>query len=95
MIGDGIPRTPTPLFLNEERLKQYFKTFQELHKLGLKVIDFSSFDDNLIKEYSLYKHKKFNKFLLFIKTILYLLKIKKMLEPDIDGIHNFVLLKKL
>ena len=71
------------------------KNFQELHKLGLKVIDFSSFDDNLIKEYSLYKHKKFNKFSLFIKTILYLLKIKKMLEPDIDGIHNFVLLKKL
>ena len=36
MIGDGIPRTPTPLFLNEERLKQYFKTFQELHKLHSK-----------------------------------------------------------
>ena len=36
MIGDGIPRTPTPLFLNEERLKQYFKTFQELHQLHAK-----------------------------------------------------------
>jgi len=28
--------TPNPLFLNEERLKQYFKTFQELHQLHAK-----------------------------------------------------------
>ena len=28
--------TSNPLFLNEERLKQYFKTFQELHQLHSK-----------------------------------------------------------
>ena len=28
--------TPTSLFLSEDRLKQYFKTFQELHKLHSK-----------------------------------------------------------
>jgi len=28
--------TPTSLFLSEDRLKQYFKTFQELHQLHAK-----------------------------------------------------------
>jgi len=28
--------TPNPVFLNEERLKQYFKVFQELHQLHAK-----------------------------------------------------------
>ena len=48
MIGDGIPRTPTPLFLNEERLKQYFNTFQELHQLHAKQNeDLKKLVDNL------------------------------------------------
>jgi len=71
------------------------KNFQELDKLGLKIVDISSFNDNFIKDFSFYKHKKMNKSLFFIKTILYLLKIKKMIEPDIDGIQNYVILKKL
>jgi len=28
--------TPNSLFLNEDRLKQYFRTFQELHQLHAK-----------------------------------------------------------
>ena len=28
--------TPNPVFLNEDRLKQYFRTFQELHQLHAK-----------------------------------------------------------
>jgi len=32
-----------PVFLNEERLKQYFKTFKELHELHAKQ------NENLIK----------------------------------------------
>jgi len=28
--------TPNSLFLSEDRLKQYFKTFQELHQLHAK-----------------------------------------------------------
>ena len=70
------------------------KNFQELDQLGLKIVDISSFNDNLSKDFLFFKIKKMNKFTLFIKIILYLLKIKKMIEPDIDGIQNFVLLKK-
>jgi hypothetical protein len=28
--------TPNSLFLNEDRLKQYFRTFQKLHKIHAK-----------------------------------------------------------
>jgi len=28
--------TPNPVFLNEDRLKQYFRTFQKLHEIHAK-----------------------------------------------------------
>jgi len=71
------------------------KNFQELDKFGLEVMDISAFNDNLYKDFFLFKCHKISKFSLFIKTILYLLKIKKIMKPEINGIQNFVLLKKL
>jgi len=71
------------------------KNFSELNELGLKLVDISSFKDNFWKDFSFYKHKKMNIFLFFIKTISYLLKIKKTIEHDTDGIHNYLILKKI
>jgi len=71
------------------------KNFQELHELGLKLIDITSFNNNLFESYNLYKRKKITKFSLLVKMMMYLSKIVKIQEPEIDGIHNFILLKKM
>jgi len=66
--------------------------FKELK--GLKLIDYTAYTDQFYKEYLLTKKIKKSKTILGIKSILYLLKIKKLVKYTENGMNNFILLKK-
>jgi SAM-dependent methyltransferase len=73
--------------------KQNFSSIKD--NLGLELVDCTTYDDNLYKDVFLRKRKKLNFLKYFIHLLAYILKIKKIQLPNIDGVHNFIVLKKV
>jgi len=70
------------------------KIFQNLEKFHLKCENITPYDDNLYKDYFLHQHDQNSNQKFWKNTILYLLKRKKMITMNEDGINHFILLQK-
>lgn len=69
--------------------------FENLEEIGLKCLGITSFNDNFYQDYFLHKTGKLSNFQFWLNALLYVLKLKKIITQSNDGIHNFVLLKKI
>lgn len=70
------------------------KIFQNLERFNLKCQNITSYDDNLYKDFFLHKNKQMSKIKFWKNTISYILKRKKMITMDVNGIDSFILLQK-
>lgn len=71
------------------------KNFQDLESIGLKLIDISSFTDNLFVDVFLHRRKKLKNLQFLKNLIMYSTKMKKMIISEKNGVHNYILLKKI
>lgn len=71
------------------------QNFSSMADLGLQLVDCTAYDDNLYVDVSLHKRGRLSSARYFLRLLAYLLKLKPIQYPDNDGVHNFVLLKKI
>tara|TARA_B110000014_G_C19980133_1_gene507515 strand:+ start:92 stop:889 length:798 start_codon:yes stop_codon:yes gene_type:complete len=71
------------------------KIFQNLEKFNLKCQNITAYDDNLYKDFFMHENKQMSNHKFWKNTILYILKQKKMVTMNEDGINNFILLQKV
>ncbi len=70
------------------------KIFQNLQKFDLRCENITAYDDNLYKEYFLHQHEQTSNQKFWKNTLLYILKRKKIITMNKDGINYFILLQK-
>ena len=71
------------------------KNFQSLNNFGLQLMDISSVNDNLYVDFRLRKDGKIGGFTFWRNFLSYGSKLKNMISFSENGVHNYVLLKKL